>query len=60
MSYFQMGLEIVKERGLHLLMKSEQLDEWNVVHRGIVILFSVHNDVLKIHLLTQALIPHEL
>ena len=25
--YFQMGLEIVKERGLHLLMKSEQLDE---------------------------------
>ncbi len=25
--YFRMGLEIVKERGLHLLMKSEQLDE---------------------------------
>jgi hypothetical protein len=25
--YFRMGLEIVKERGLHLLMKSEQSDE---------------------------------
>jgi 8-oxo-dGTP pyrophosphatase MutT (NUDIX family) len=25
--YFRMGLELVKERGLHLLMKSQQLDE---------------------------------
>ncbi len=31
-----------------------------MAHRGIVILFSVHNDVCKIHLLAEALIPHEL